>query len=117
MRHVLYGAFCLDEEDRLVMDGVLALIAGPIRTESNWRFGQPSFIGADSPGFEFGIVGMRGLSAKAPLLACLTQRNRGAVCFYCLVVQAFFPGSYPHAHSLAARFRAGSGDDRGHELR
>lgn len=49
LRHMLYAGFCVDEADRLVLDGVLALIAG-LRTEANWRFGQPSFIGADSPG-------------------------------------------------------------------
>jgi hypothetical protein len=42
-----------DESRRQVLDGVLTLIAGPLRTEANWRFGQPSFIGADSPGFAF----------------------------------------------------------------
>jgi hypothetical protein len=53
LRHLLYAAMCVDEADRLVLDGALALIAGPIRTEANWRFGQPSFIGSDSPGFDF----------------------------------------------------------------
>ena len=41
------------KHDRLVLDGVMTLIAGPMRTEANWRFGQPSFIGSDSPGFAF----------------------------------------------------------------
>jgi hypothetical protein len=53
LRHLLYGGFCVDEVGRLVLDGALVLIAGPLRTEANWRFGQPSFIGADSPGFAF----------------------------------------------------------------
>src|SRR5262249_34073219 len=53
LRHVLYAGFCVDEADRLVLDGVLTLIAGPLRTEANWRFGQTSFIGSDSPGFAF----------------------------------------------------------------
>jgi len=53
LRHLLYLGFDLDEEGRLVLDGVLTLIAGPLRTEANWRFGQPSFIGSDSPGFAF----------------------------------------------------------------
>ncbi|HEX8966944.1 MAG TPA: alpha/beta hydrolase domain-containing protein, partial [Chloroflexota bacterium] len=52
-RHMLYAGFCVDEAGRLVVDGVLTLIAGPMRTEANWRFGQPSFIGSDSPGFGF----------------------------------------------------------------
>ena len=53
MRHMLYAGFCTDEDERPVFDGVFTLIAGPIRTETNWRFGQPSFIGSDSPGFAF----------------------------------------------------------------
>jgi hypothetical protein len=53
LRHMLYGGWCVDEDERLVLDGVLTLIAGPIRTEANLRFGQPSFIGTDSPGFAF----------------------------------------------------------------
>jgi hypothetical protein len=53
LRHLLYLGMYADEERRLVLDGVLALIAGPLRTEANWRFGQPSFIGSDSPGFAF----------------------------------------------------------------
>jgi hypothetical protein len=53
MRHLLYEGWCVDEDERLVVDGVLTLIAGPIRTEANMRFGQPSFIGTDSPGFAF----------------------------------------------------------------
>jgi hypothetical protein len=53
LRHMLYAGFCVDEADRLVLDGALTVIAGPLRTEANWRFGQPSFIGSDSPGFAF----------------------------------------------------------------
>jgi Alpha/beta hydrolase domain len=53
LRHMLHQGFCVDEEGRLVLDGVLTLIAGPLLTEANWRFGQPSFIGSDSPGFAF----------------------------------------------------------------
>ncbi|MBV8083896.1 MAG: hypothetical protein JO247_03680 [Chloroflexi bacterium] len=53
LRHVLYEGFVEDEEGRLAVDGVLANVAGPLRTEANVRFGQPSFIGADSPGFGF----------------------------------------------------------------
>jgi hypothetical protein len=53
LRHMLYLGMGVDEADRLVLDGVLTLIAGPMRTEANWRFGQPSFIGPDSPGFAF----------------------------------------------------------------
>ncbi len=53
LRHLLYLGMYADEERRLVLDGVLTHIAGPLRTEANWRFGQPSFIGSDSPGFAF----------------------------------------------------------------
>jgi hypothetical protein len=53
LRHLLYLGMYADEDRRLVLDGVLAHIAGPLRTEANWRFGQPSFIGSDSPGFAF----------------------------------------------------------------
>jgi hypothetical protein len=53
LRHMLYLGMYVDESGRLALDGVLALIAGPLRTEANWRFGQPSFIGSDSPGFAF----------------------------------------------------------------
>ncbi|MBV9577530.1 MAG: hypothetical protein JO057_02950 [Chloroflexi bacterium] len=51
LRHLLYLGMYADEDGQLLLDGVLALIAGPLRTEANWRFGQPSFIGSDSPGF------------------------------------------------------------------
>jgi hypothetical protein len=53
MRHLLYLGLDVDEAGRAVFDGILTLIAGPTRTEGNWRFGQPSFIGSDSPGFGF----------------------------------------------------------------
>jgi len=53
LRHMLYLGMCTDEDSRLALDVVLTLIAGPLRTEANWRFGQPSFIGSDSPGFAF----------------------------------------------------------------
>jgi hypothetical protein len=53
LRHLLYLGMYADEHGRLVLDGVLTHIAGPLRTEANWRFGQPSFIGSDSPGFAF----------------------------------------------------------------
>jgi hypothetical protein len=53
LRHLVYLGMYADEDGRLVLDGVLTHIAGPLRTEANWRFGQPSFIGSDSPGFAF----------------------------------------------------------------
>ena len=51
LRHLLYLGAYRDASGRLVLDGVLTHTAGPLRTEANWRFGQPSFIGSDSPGF------------------------------------------------------------------
>jgi hypothetical protein len=59
LRHLLYLGMYADEDQRLVLDGVLAHIAGPLRTEANWRFGQPSFIGSDSPGFAFPFADAR----------------------------------------------------------
>ncbi|HEU0166944.1 MAG TPA: hypothetical protein VFS62_04145, partial [Chloroflexota bacterium] len=42
LRHVLYEGFVEDEDGRLAIDGILANVAGPLRTEANVRFGQPS---------------------------------------------------------------------------
>ncbi|MDE3074473.1 MAG: hypothetical protein KGJ86_03510, partial [Chloroflexota bacterium] len=33
LRQMLYLGFCVDEDDRLVLDGLLAIVAGPLRSE------------------------------------------------------------------------------------
>lgn len=53
LRQLIYEGFCEDEQGRQAVDGVLTNIGGPLRTEAELRFGQPSFIGADSPSFAF----------------------------------------------------------------
>jgi hypothetical protein len=53
LRHMLHQGFCEDEQGRLVLDGILSLIGGPIRGEANLRFGQPAISSTDSPGFQF----------------------------------------------------------------
>ncbi len=53
LRQMLYEGFCVDEQGRLVLDGMLALIGGPIRGEANLRFGQPAISSTNSPGFQF----------------------------------------------------------------
>lgn len=42
LRHLLYLGLNQDEQDRLVFDGVIPLVAGGGRGEFNQRFGQPS---------------------------------------------------------------------------
>jgi Alpha/beta hydrolase domain len=53
LRQMLYQGFCEDEQDRLVLDGILAIAAGARMTEANWRFGQPSAQGSKSAVFPF----------------------------------------------------------------
>jgi hypothetical protein len=53
LRQMLYQGFCEDEQGRLVLDGILSLIGGPIRGEANLRFGQPAISSTNSPGFQF----------------------------------------------------------------
>jgi hypothetical protein len=53
LRQMVYRGFCGDEQGRLVIDGMLALIGGPIRGEANLRFGQPAISSTNSPGFQF----------------------------------------------------------------
>jgi hypothetical protein len=53
LRQMLHQGFCEDEQGRLVLDGILSLIGGPIRGEANLRFGQPAISSTNSPGFQF----------------------------------------------------------------
>ena len=50
LRQMLYLGLCEDEAGRLVLDGILAHIAGGRRGAANWRFGQPSYIGPPAVG-------------------------------------------------------------------
>ena len=42
LRHLLYVGINIDEKERIVLDGVIAHVAGAMRGEFNLRFGQPS---------------------------------------------------------------------------
>lgn len=53
LRHLLYVGGCEDERERLVLDGLLPVAAGPRMTEANLRFGQPSSNGPRSSGFPY----------------------------------------------------------------
>ena len=53
LRQMLHQGFCVAEDGRLVIDGLLAIAAGARMTEANCRFGQPSAQGALSAAFPF----------------------------------------------------------------
>ena len=53
LRQFVYLGMCEDEHDRTAVDGVLTHIAGARQIETNWRFGQSSYNGADSMGALF----------------------------------------------------------------
>jgi hypothetical protein len=51
LRHFLWLGLNLDEEERIVFDGVLPNVGGARRGEFNQRFGQPSIQPTPSPGY------------------------------------------------------------------
>jgi hypothetical protein len=83
LRHFLYLGLNLDEQGRLVYDGVLPVVAGARRGEFNQRFGQPSI--TERPGFghlppftdEPQATSANGATGEAGLLS--RQRRLGGV--------------------------------------
>jgi hypothetical protein len=53
LRHMVYLGACEDEQDQLVLDGVLAVAAGARMTEANLRSGEPSSNGPKSAMFPY----------------------------------------------------------------
>jgi hypothetical protein len=53
LRTMLRLGLFQDEQGRMVLDGMLANIAGAFNTELNWRFGQPSYFGPYSLSYAF----------------------------------------------------------------
>jgi hypothetical protein len=53
LRHMVYLGACEDEDDELVLDGVLAVAAGARMTEANRRFGEPSSNGPKTATFPY----------------------------------------------------------------
>jgi hypothetical protein len=71
LRHLVYLGACEDEDEKLILDGVLPVAAGPRMTEANQRFGEPSSNGPKASAFPFTdaeILARGAQRGKAPKL-------------------------------------------------
>ena len=80
LRHLLYLGLDLDEEGRLVFDGVIPHVAGARRGEFNLRFGQPSLNALHGVGDLFPFTDAEQEDAptgrRGALLARVLERDR-----------------------------------------